>query len=72
MNWQEWVLLGCLVVSLGCKMASAYLNEDTKARQQPLNRQQRRHPNGYVPARKFKTVNVGRQKQGNNKAIKNW
>lgn len=72
MNWESWVVIVCGVVSLLCKVMSACLQADTKARQQPLNRQQRRHPNGYVPARKFKTVNVGRQKQGNNKAIKNW
>lgn len=71
MNWESWAIIVCAVVSLLCKMGSAYLAYlDSKM---PVgNRQQRRHPNGYVPSRKFKAVNIGRQKQGNNKAIKNW
>ncbi|QIN94144.1 hypothetical protein PP459_gp089 [Streptomyces phage Wakanda] len=37
-----------------------------------LNREARRHPEGRTPAQKFRRVNAGKQKQGNNKAVKGW
>ncbi|AVD99343.1 hypothetical protein SEA_BILLNYE_171 [Streptomyces phage BillNye] len=51
----------------------SYAPEKKVVEAKPLNREARRHPNGKAPAQKFKTVNArGRQKQGNNKAVKGW
>lgn len=75
MTWQIWVVVICSCISIICKLGVAYLEQDTesrKAAEVPMNRQQRRHPNGMVPSQKFQRVNVPKQKQGNNMAIKNW
>ncbi len=73
MNWEYWVILICSTISLFCKLGTWYIEEQNKKINQiAVNRQQRRHPNGRVPAQKFKRVNVPKQKQGNNRAIKNW
>lgn len=63
------VMLGCVYIGLSGKVEEKAVEKE----EIPINRAQRRHPNGRTPAQKFKTVNArGRQKQGNNKAVRGW
>lgn len=76
MDWETWVFVICVSISIICKLGVLYLDTQKDARQDTvakMNREQRRHPNGKTPARKFKSVNFkGRQKQGNGRAVKGW
>jgi hypothetical protein len=74
MNWEAWLVVVCSGISLICRIVMFLLEEDDDVIEMPvMNRQQRRHPNGLSPARKFCSVNyTGRQKQGNGKAVKGW
>lgn len=76
MAWEYKVSIVCLVISFLCKLGVIYLKSMEKpegVEEIPMNRAQRRHPNGMVPAQKFQRVSVkGRQKQGNGKAVRGW
>ncbi|AXH49261.1 hypothetical protein HWB76_gp141 [Streptomyces phage Blueeyedbeauty] len=76
MDWQVKVFLICIAISVVCKIGTILLSSTETEEPEvvvPMNRQQRRHPNGKVPAQRFQRVSAkGRQKQGNNRAIKGW
>ncbi|UUG69453.1 hypothetical protein SEA_SHAM_142 [Streptomyces phage Sham] len=76
MSWEVKVFLVCMTVSIVCKIGTILLSSVEKEEPETVvvtNRAQRRHPNGKIPAQKFQRVSArGRQKQGNNRAIRGW
>jgi hypothetical protein len=77
MSWEYKVIIVCLTISALSKAIILIIkllesSEPKAVEEIPLNRSQRRHPNGKVPAQRFQRVSVPKQKQGNNRAIKNW
>lgn len=76
MNWQTIAFLVCVGISAVCRIGIALIEGMEKKENEVsvvVNRQQRRHPDGKIPAQKFKRVSAkGRQKQGNGRAVKGW
>ena len=76
MSWEVKVFLVCITISIVSKIGTILLSSVEKEEPEttvPMNRAQRRHPNGKVPAQKFQRVSAkGRQKQGNGRAIRGW
>lgn len=75
-NWNEnafWIFIS---IGLFCKLIALKLKQSEKAEKPvevKMNRQQRRHPDGYSPAQRFQRVSVkGRQRQGNGRAMRGW
>lgn len=73
MNWQFWVSVVAAILSVLCKLGVRYLEGQNKVDEVQQNREMRRHPDGRIPAQKFKRVNAkGRQKQGRGRVVKGW
>ncbi|QOI67517.1 hypothetical protein SEA_BEUFFERT_139 [Streptomyces phage Beuffert] len=56
MDWQVKFFLICIGISIVCKVGAILLSSMEKEEPEvviPMNRQQRRHPNGRVAAQKF-------------------
>jgi hypothetical protein len=61
MDWQTKAFLICIAVSVFCKIGTLLLRSTEPEEPEtvvPMNRAQRRHPKGRVPAQRF-----GRQNQ---------
>jgi hypothetical protein len=72
-NNELWFLVGYLLAAVIYYSIEAKVKNKPVKEEIPLNREARRHPKGKAPAQKFQRVSVkGRQKQGNNRAVKGW